>query len=69
MIVTILPEISASVDIRLVGASDACGLDFFHRVRTHVPGNSSEEAEEDADDAEDQNQCPCGCSAVAAPYC
>jgi hypothetical protein len=51
-----LAENSASVDIRLVGVSDAGGLDFFHRVRTQVPGDGSEETEEDADDAEDQNQ-------------
>ena len=49
-----LAQNSASVDIRLVGVSDAGGLDFFHRVRTQVPGDGSEETEEDADDAEDQ---------------
>jgi hypothetical protein len=51
-----LAENSASVDIGLVGVSDTGGLDFFHRVGTQVPGDGSEETEEDADDAEDQNQ-------------
>jgi hypothetical protein len=50
-----LAENSASVDIRLVGVSDAGGPDFSHCVSPQVPGDGSEEAEEDADDPEDQD--------------